>query len=262
MAGKIIGMIVMTLMAVSLVACGGKEKPKALSPLTSEQLDQVESLTRSMDQVEEAIGRAKTTGNFAEFNTPLPKAKVGSARKMAEKISKTFCRYRENPNNPGGVNRESFLIVDGADCPVRYETRSREVESNTEFSTALSMDYEVVGLDFKEMNDIEAFKVEGTIGARGTIRGAEFFGRVQGTAWSQSFGTIHIIVDNGGLVSRDGGSQILSLTLRYLDVVATGRVETQYNSNGDKVGHSYFINDVPFAEKDFRDIMGSTLLDK
>jgi hypothetical protein len=214
-----------------------------------------------MDQADEAVQRGKAAG-AANVLSSLPKGNVGSARKMAEKLNKTVCEFQASPEVPGnGVNKQSYLIVKGSSCPITYTARTTTSESKSEFSSAITIDYLVVDNEYRQMNDIDEVKVEGTIGARAANGGGEFFGTITGFAHSQTVGNIQIKLNNGGKVSRSGGSQIVTLTLIYNGTTAIGQVETKYDGNGDKGASSYWINGVPFAEKDFRDIMGSAFFD-
>ena len=47
---------------LALMGCSKEAKQEPLKALSPEQLDQLESVTRSMDQADEAVQRAKTAG--------------------------------------------------------------------------------------------------------------------------------------------------------------------------------------------------------
>lgn len=257
MKAELVKIALGVVVSAALVGCGKEVKEKPMSPLSAEQIDQLESLTRSMDQADEAVQRGKAASGANVLNS-LPKGNVGSARKMAEKLNKTVCEFQASPETPGnGAIKQSYLIVKGSSCPITYEARTTTSESKSEFSSAITIDYQVVDNDYRQMNDIDEVKVEGTIGARAVNGGGEFFGTITGSAHSQVIGNIQIELHNGGKVSRSGGSQVVTLTLIYKGTTVVGKVETKYDGNGDKGASSYWINGVPFAEKDFRDIMGS-----
>ena len=266
MAVRWLRVLSIPVLAILLSACQGKEKGKTATPLSPEQIDQVESLTRSMDQVKGAIDRAKDSPSILSTSkkseTLRPKPRVGSARKMAEKISKQVCTYRSSPpRRDDKAAGETFMKVSGSDCPIFYETRNKFVSTRLELSTYHFVEYEVLDSSFRNMNDVDKVEVEGTVGTRGSVRGADFFGKVTGRAHSQSLGTVKISLENSGSIARDGGSQFQALTLEYLDTVVVGRVEIIYNTNGDKVGLNFWINGVPHQEKDFSDIMGTQFFD-
>lgn len=270
-----------SLLVLGLAACSSDSSPKSspLTPLSATQKADVTYVMASADAAQNAAHRAGGTNMNGTLNLidpnqqPLVTESAGTAPNPINKEEKTAqlsewlrqsgtCTFDNTmpDGRSGDVKNGNFHFkVSGNGCPIAMSMelgyQTKETSNSISMRIRFNHEYKVLDEGYAHMNDVTAMSLKGDLGVSGNPNGASGGGNLTGKIESNRYGTVGMSVGMNFGANRNGSTMVTTVSLRFKDFTAVGRVVAASPANGpEKI--TYFINDQAVTEQEFKEVFG------
>ena len=263
-------------LAFALSACsgggGGGGSAAPVSPLTAEQMAQLNQTSENVGQVTNWQTPSSGTSHafFAAELTKADQAKSDVQNKVSDPSACTV-KMTEPAKVPPGSNPsmpmdfEMGMTIDGAACPIAYSWASHSKTQMSQTSIAMNSDFSMSYTSVagsSKLLDVQSYKIAMKSDVSGNQQGASGTTSGQGQIVSLSQGTIALGLSGGLLANEQGSTSSTVATMTYPNGLVVEFKSVSTHAGSSPAVMKYYLNGVEISKADMDKYSKSFGLDK